>query len=95
MINRSLNFGDHCRMSGSFFERHFGVQIMILQPRGKHLGIECNQRRDKGLLIPDCHDLTDEWEGADRILQSGGSNVLPTGRHDDFLLASGDGEIPV
>ena len=91
-VDRALDFREHSGVDSCLRERHAGILAVVVQPHRKHLGVERDQGADERFLIADHHHLADERIRPDRVLECGRSDVLAAGRHDDLLLAAGDGQ---
>ena len=85
---------DHLGVVGQLGQRVYRPPV-LLRPRGGHVGIEHDQRRDERALIADGSGLADERDRLERRLEVGGADVLAAGRDDQLLLAVDDAQVAV
>ena len=68
---------------------------MLGEPVGQHIGVKREQRADVRALVAHDNDVGDERMRGEGVLKDLGGDVLSARGDDEFLLAAGDGQLPL
>ena len=80
-------------MLTGLLESQLFLDTVVSQPGINHFWIEGNQRRNERLLVSGDDDLSHDGVRPNGVFQVVGGNVFTTSSNDDFLFATGDGEV--
>src|SRR6476660_1301385 len=95
LAHRLLQLVTHARPVAQLLRPPARGLALMLARGGQRVPVQGEQRVDERLPVADDQTLADQRVGPQLVLQDGRGDVLAAGRHDQLLLAPGDGQVPV